>query len=171
MIDNFQFRVGPKGKLEINLNLWGHFNMLYGQFQIGVENIGDNIAAIVMPGDPLAQDEARRKYAGVLRLVRRYLEPRLLQKGFSRCELGPNEAIARFQAIRATLDSARGDQRLQATESTFIHSGFTGLLNDLLGTGQTVDKVIISASQLTDEELMRMICEDINLRAIRAARG
>jgi hypothetical protein len=168
--NSFQFRVGSDGKLEVNMNLWGFFNMMYGQFQIAVENARDNVDAIVIPNNPSAQKQARSRHARVLGAVRRYLAPELQQKGFSRCALGPNEAIALFEAIRATLDRARGDEKLQATESTCIDSGFTGLLNRFLCTGTTVDKAISLASRLSDDELICSICEDINLRAIREAK-
>jgi hypothetical protein len=168
-VDRFQFRV-TDGKLDIRMNLWGHFSMLYESFRIAVSNISDNVEKIVMPDDPVAEREARSRHAYVLGRVRTYLDRDVFEKGFAMSELGPNEAIARFNAIRETLNMAATDPKLLATESTCVREGFTGLLNDLLGTRQNVARAVAEASRLSDDELIKRICEDINLKARRATR-
>lgn len=169
-IRDFSFRINKAGEFDINPNLWGYFRMIYRNFQQGTVNIGDNIKSIVIPGNPADESQARIQYMSVLGLVRRYLDADLQKKGFATTELGLNEAIALFYAIRATIDRAREDKRLRETELTYCESGFTGLLNSLLGTRQNVDEALADASQLQDEDLIRRICEDINFRAIRARR-
>lgn len=166
-MEDFQFRV-TDGELEISSNLWGHFSMLYSQFQVGVSNIGGNIEAIAVTGDPEAQRQARAKYAAALKYVDLYLDEQLLKKGFAITELGANEAMSLYYAIRETVDEALREQRLQATEMTCLDTGLTGFLNKLLGCQLNVDKILRLTASLGDEELIKRVCEDINLRARRA---
>lgn len=166
MMDDFQLRT-TNGKLDISLNLWGYFSMLFSQFQIGVSNIRNNVEAINIPNDPDAQSRARSQYANVLEYVNRHLDKELQKNGYMIGELSPNEAMSIFFAIRETITAGLNNNKLLASEMTYLNNGFTGFLNQLMGTGMNVDEVVKYVSELPDEELVKKICEEVTLRAIR----
>ena len=166
MENDFDFNL-TDGKLNISLNLMGKFEMFFQNFQIGFYNVDGNIENIKNPDDPKKEKQSRAKLDSAIKHVNKYLDKELLENGYEICEYGPNVALSLFYGIRSTVKLALKDEKILFSETTYLRNGFTGLLNQLFGTGMVVDDALKHASRLSDEKLMKCICEHINLKARR----